>query len=64
MCTGHLLTVLSRHYQQIKCIKCTDDGTCFVTAGDDNLVIAWNLAKYEYKKGILNLYTKVLVLTI
>ncbi|CAG2212004.1 IPI3 [Mytilus edulis] len=45
VCTGHLLTVLSRHYQQIKCIKCTDDGTCFITAGDDNLVIAWNLAK-------------------
>ncbi|KAK3091114.1 hypothetical protein FSP39_017219 [Pinctada imbricata] len=44
-CTGHLLTVLSRHYQDVHCLRCTEDGSFFVTGGDDNLVIAWSLPK-------------------
>ncbi|XP_004067602.3 WD repeat-containing protein 18 [Oryzias latipes] len=41
--TGKLLCVLSRHYQDITCIKFTDDGSHFVSGGKDNLALVWNL---------------------
>ncbi|KAK3576318.1 hypothetical protein CHS0354_034010 [Potamilus streckersoni] len=45
VCSGRLLAVLSRHYQNISNIKFTDNGSHFVTGGDDNLVIAWSLIR-------------------
>ncbi|EDV23149.1 uncharacterized protein TRIADDRAFT_58140 [Trichoplax adhaerens] len=42
--TGNLLSVLSRHYQAIRCIRFVDDCSHFITGGDDGLVIAWRLA--------------------
>ncbi|XP_071118662.1 WD repeat-containing protein 18-like [Haliotis cracherodii] len=45
VCNGNLLAVVSRHYQNINCIKFTDDGSHFVSGGEDNLVIAWSLVR-------------------
>ncbi|XP_036067621.1 WD repeat-containing protein 18 isoform X2 [Oryzias melastigma] len=41
--TGKLLCVLSRHYQDITCLKFTDDGSHFISGGKDNLALVWNL---------------------
>ncbi|XP_070410503.1 WD repeat-containing protein 18 [Nothobranchius furzeri] len=43
VCTGKLLCVLSRHYQDITCLKFTDDGSHLVSAGKDNLALVWSL---------------------
>ncbi|XP_072023610.1 WD repeat-containing protein 18-like [Amphiura filiformis] len=42
--TGNLLAVVSRHYQTVTCLRITDDGSHFVSGGDDNLVMVWSLA--------------------
>ncbi|XP_035862960.1 WD repeat-containing protein 18 isoform X1 [Sander lucioperca] len=42
--TGKLLSVLSRHYQDVTCLKFTDDGSHFVSGGKDNLALVWSLA--------------------
>ncbi|XP_066298281.1 WD repeat-containing protein 18-like [Branchiostoma lanceolatum] len=41
VCTGNLLAVLTRHYQGVTCLRFTDDGSHFLSAGDDNLVLVW-----------------------
>uniref|UniRef100_A0A3Q2UEA0 WD repeat-containing protein 18 n=1 Tax=Fundulus heteroclitus TaxID=8078 RepID=A0A3Q2UEA0_FUNHE len=43
VCTGKLLVVLSRHYQDVTCLKFTDDSSHFVSAGKDNLALVWSL---------------------
>lgn len=43
LCSGKLLAVLARHYQTITSIKCTSDGSHFVSAGQDGMVLVWNL---------------------
>ncbi|XP_030290104.1 WD repeat-containing protein 18 [Sparus aurata] len=42
--TGKLLCVLSRHYQDVTCLKFTDDSSHFVSAGKDNLALVWSLS--------------------
>lgn len=42
--TGRMLTMLTKHYQPINCIKFTDDGSHFVTGGKDGQVIVWSLS--------------------
>ncbi|KAM8745263.1 WD repeat-containing protein 18 [Acanthopagrus schlegelii] len=42
--TGKLLCVLSRHYQDVTCVKFTDDSSHFVSAGKDNLALVWSLS--------------------
>uniref|UniRef100_A0AAV2KUJ0 WD repeat-containing protein 18 n=1 Tax=Knipowitschia caucasica TaxID=637954 RepID=A0AAV2KUJ0_KNICA len=42
--TGKLLSVLSRHYQDVTCVKFTDDSSHFVTGGRDNLALVWSLS--------------------
>lgn len=42
--TGKMLTMLTKHYQPINCIKFTDDGSHFVSGGQDGQVIVWNLS--------------------
>ncbi|KAL5016239.1 hypothetical protein ScPMuIL_005828 [Solemya velum] len=44
LCTGNLLGVVTRHYQNVSCLKVVDDGNTFVSGGEDNLVIVWSLA--------------------
>lgn len=43
VCTGNLLVILSRHYQDVSCLKFTGDGSHFVSAGKDCLALAWSL---------------------
>uniref|UniRef100_A0A3Q3MIM2 WD repeat-containing protein 18 n=1 Tax=Mastacembelus armatus TaxID=205130 RepID=A0A3Q3MIM2_9TELE len=43
VCTGKLLSVLSRHYQDVTCLKFTDDSSHFVSGGKDNLALIWSL---------------------
>ncbi|XP_070765382.1 WD repeat-containing protein 18 isoform X2 [Enoplosus armatus] len=42
--TGKLLSVLSRHYQDVTCLKFTDDSSHFVSGGKDNLGLVWSLS--------------------
>ncbi|OWF56347.1 WD repeat-containing protein 18 [Mizuhopecten yessoensis] len=51
VCTGHLMTVLGRHYQNVTCLRCCDDGSYFVSGGDDNMVIAWSLGRVLSETG-------------
>ena len=46
VCTGDLFAVLSRHYQTVSCLRCTDDGSHIVSGGEDNLLLVWSLARY------------------
>ncbi|XP_062280880.1 WD repeat-containing protein 18-like [Scomber scombrus] len=41
--TGKLLSVLSRHYQDVTCLKFTDDSSHFVSGAKDNLALVWSL---------------------
>ncbi|CAH1772552.1 unnamed protein product [Owenia fusiformis] len=43
VCSGNLLISISRHYQAVTCLKFTNDGSHFISAGDDNLVLVWSL---------------------
>lgn len=43
ICSGKLLTVLSVHYQAVTSLRFTDDGTHFVSGGQDGMVFVWNL---------------------
>lgn len=43
--SGNLLALLSRHFQRISCLKFIDDGSHFLSCGDDNLVMVWKMAK-------------------
>lgn len=42
--TGKLLSILSRHYQDITCLKFTDNSSHFVSGGRDNLALVWSLS--------------------
>uniref|UniRef100_A0A8C4ZPL6 WD repeat-containing protein 18 n=1 Tax=Gadus morhua TaxID=8049 RepID=A0A8C4ZPL6_GADMO len=42
--TGGLLAVLNRHYQDVSCVKFTDDSSHLITGGKDNLALVWRLA--------------------
>uniref|UniRef100_A0A667ZA09 WD repeat-containing protein 18 n=1 Tax=Myripristis murdjan TaxID=586833 RepID=A0A667ZA09_9TELE len=42
--SGNLLAVLSRHYQDLTCLRFTDDSSHFVSGGKDNLALVWSLA--------------------
>jgi pre-rRNA-processing protein IPI3 len=42
--TGKILAVLSKHFQQVNCLKFIDDGSHFVSGGDDGQVIVWSLS--------------------
>ncbi|XP_045160558.2 WD repeat-containing protein 18-like [Mercenaria mercenaria] len=43
VCTGNLMSVLSRHYQTVNVLKFTDNCSHFISGGEDNLVIVWSL---------------------
>lgn len=43
--SGNLLALLSRHFQRVSCLKFTDDGSHFLSCGDDNLVMVWKMAR-------------------
>ncbi|XP_036281010.1 WD repeat-containing protein 18 isoform X3 [Pipistrellus kuhlii] len=41
--TGNLLVILSRHYQDISCLRFTGDSSHFLSGGKDCLVLVWSL---------------------
>ncbi|KAF0041545.1 hypothetical protein F2P81_005077 [Scophthalmus maximus] len=45
VCTGKLLSVLSRHYQDVTCMRFTDDSSHFISGGKDNLALVWSLCR-------------------
>ncbi|XP_061592974.1 WD repeat-containing protein 18 [Cololabis saira] len=42
--SGRLVAVLSRHYQDVTCMKFTDESSHFVSGGKDNLALVWSLS--------------------
>ncbi|KAJ9590239.1 hypothetical protein L9F63_016626 [Diploptera punctata] len=44
MSTGRHLAVAVRHFQSVNCVKFTDDGSHFVSGGEDGCVLVWALA--------------------
>ncbi|XP_069041997.1 WD repeat-containing protein 18 [Lepisosteus oculatus] len=42
--TGNLLAILNRHYQDLSCLRFTDDSSHFISGGKDNLALVWSLA--------------------
>ncbi|CAD7089774.1 unnamed protein product [Hermetia illucens] len=45
LCSGKMITALSKHYQAVTKIKFTDDGSHFLSAGQDGNIVVWNLTK-------------------
>lgn len=43
--TGRMVNSITKHYQKLNCIKFTDDGSHFVSAGQDGGVMVWNLTQ-------------------
>ena len=44
MSSGRHLAVAVRHFQSVNCVRFTDDGSHFVSGGEDGLVLVWPLA--------------------
>ena len=42
------MAVLGRHYQNVTTLRFTDDGSHFISGGEDNLVLVWPMARYRY----------------
>lgn len=42
--TGRMLNMLTKHYQTVNRIKFTDDGSHFISGGQDGQVIVWSLS--------------------
>lgn len=42
--SGNLLTIINRHYQKVVLLKFTPDGSHFVSAAEDGMVMVWSLA--------------------
>uniref|UniRef100_A0A8C7M7X9 WD repeat domain 18 n=1 Tax=Oncorhynchus kisutch TaxID=8019 RepID=A0A8C7M7X9_ONCKI len=42
--SGNLLAILSRHYQDLTCLRFSDDSSHFISGGKDNLALVWSLA--------------------
>nr|XP_060641742.1 WD repeat-containing protein 18 [Anolis sagrei ordinatus] len=43
VCSGNLLAILNRHYQDVSCLAFTDDSSHFISGAKDCLVIVWSL---------------------
>ncbi|KAG5276491.1 hypothetical protein AALO_G00132670 [Alosa alosa] len=41
--TGNLLAILNRHYQDLTCLRFTDDSSHFISGAKDNLALIWSL---------------------
>ncbi|XP_044734222.1 WD repeat-containing protein 18 [Chrysoperla carnea] len=51
--TGNLLAMISRHYQDINCLKFVDSGSHFISGGEDGMLIIWSLENVvSVKNGI------------
>lgn len=44
ICSGNMMAVLTRHYQSVTSIKFIDDGSHFISAGHDGMLLVWKLS--------------------
>lgn len=56
LATGAMLASVSRHYQTVNVIRFTDDGSHFISAGQDGMVLVWSLSHVVrvYQKQTIN----------
>ena len=46
--TGHLVAVVSQHYQVVNVLKFTDDGTYLLSGGADARVLVWKFNRFDF----------------
>ena len=46
--TGHLVAVVSQHYQVVNVLKFTDDGTYLLSGGADARVLVWKFSRLNF----------------
>lgn len=42
--SGSMMSMISRHYQSVTTLKFTDDGSHFISAGQDGMMLVWKLS--------------------
>lgn len=52
--SGNMLAVLSKHYQSVTSLKFIDDGSHFVSAGQDGMILVWKLSSILTARGYSN----------
>lgn len=52
--TGNMVAVLTKHYQSVTAIKFIDDGSHFVSAGHDGMLLVWKLSSILAARGYSN----------
>jgi len=52
VCTGSLLAVVSRHYQAVRVLQFSKDGSHLVSGGDDGQVLVWSLVQCVAKRAL------------
>lgn len=50
LCNGKLLSIITRHYQTVTCLKFTKDSSMFVSGGEDGLIFVWSLFRVINEK--------------
>lgn len=52
--SGDMLAMLSRHYQTVSSLAFTDDGSHFISAGQDGMMLVWKLSSILTATGYNN----------
>lgn len=52
--SGDMLAMLSRHYQTVSSLVFTDDGSHFISAGQDGMMLVWKLSSILTSAGYSN----------
>lgn len=52
--SGDMLAMLSRHYQTVSSLAFTDDGSHFISAGQDGMMLVWKLSSILTATGYSN----------
>lgn len=54
ICTGNMVAVLTKHYQTVTVLKFIDDGSHFISAGHDGMILVWKLSSILASRGYSN----------
>lgn len=52
--TGNMVAVLTKHYQSVTALKFIDDGSHFISAGHDGMILVWKLSSILAARGYSN----------
>lgn len=52
--TGNMVGVLTKHYQTVTAIRFIDDGSHFISAGHDGMILVWKLSSILAARGYSN----------